>query len=506
MSIKIFELKRMTGMIKEFQINNQDNNYQENLNQEYALMSKDEIWKLQNQINDFGSRLTGNYAHQKYIELLKRELEKYNLDIYEDSHTFDKWEAKHWSLSIQHENGEKEEVPTPFYYPYSGETNEAGVTGELVYCKRGLGMFKKAKGKIAIVEVSLPTLPTSLILKKRSVYPSTVKLPKTLTNAVIGSVLCGPDLKEAKKYGVLGVICVWKKLSACNANGQGLPFTTSYQGCPSLWVNQTVGDRLIQLAKSSAKATLTLEADVEKGAISKTLYAVLPGKNTKETIIISTHTDGPNACEENGGIALLSLARYFEKIPQEQRLRTMIFVFATGHFQIPQFGVREGQATSRWLENHPELWDGKGNNKKAVAGVTIEHLGCKEWRDNSKHVNYGQTNPIELELVYTGNKIMNQIYLNAMSGRLKARSVTLRPRNGIYFGEGQPLYQVGIPTISLVPGPDYLCKESANGEIDKLDVGLMEEQVQTFLKLLIEIDKTSTEVLGVPQRQSFGIF
>jgi hypothetical protein len=322
---------------------------------------------------------------------------------------------------------------------------------------------------------------------------------------VIGSVLCAPDLKKAKKYGVLGVICIWKKLSADNANGQGLPFTTGYQGCPSLWVNQTVGDRLIKLAKLSTKATLTLETDNEKCAISKTLYAVLPGKNTKETIIINTHTDGPNACEENGGIALLSLARYFVKIPQEQRNRTMIFVFATGHFQIPQFGVREGQATSRWLENHQELWDGKGDNKKAVAGVTIEHLGCMEWRDNSKYVKYGQTNPIELELVYTGNKMMDQIYLNSLSQRVKARSVTLRPHNGIYFGEGQPLYQVGIPTISLVPGPDYLCKESKAGEIDKLDVELMEEQIQTFLNVLIEIDKTSTELLGVPQRQSFGL-
>jgi hypothetical protein len=496
----------MIEMEKKFETNNQEKHYQENLNQEYTFISKDEIWKLQKQINDLGPRLTGNFAHQKYIELLKRELENSNLVVCEDSHTFDKWEAKHWSLSIQNANGEKEEVSTTFYYPYSGETNEEGITGELIFCKGGLGMFKKAMGKIAIVEVSIPTIPTSAILKKRNVYPSTVKLPKTLTNAVIGSVLRGPNLKEAKKYGVLGVICIWKKLSVDNANGQGLPFTTGYQGCPSLWVNHIVGDKLIQLAKLRTKATLTLQANVEKGAISKTLYTVLPGKNTKETIIINTHTDGPNACEENGGIALLLLARYFEKIPQKQRLRTMIFVFATGHFQIPQFGVREGQATSRWLENHPELWDGKGKNKKAVAGVTIEHLGCKEWRDNSKGVNYGQTNPIELELVYTGNEVMNQIYLDAMRLRLKARSITLRPRNGIYFGEGQPLYQVGIPTISLVPGPDYLCKESKNGEIDKLDVELMEEQIQTFLKVLIEIDKTSTQLLGIPQKQSYGLF
>ncbi len=86
------------------------------------------------------------------------------------------------------------------------------------------------------------------------------------------------------------------------------------------------------------------------------------------------------------------------------------------------------------------------------------------------------------------------------------RSVTLRPRNSIYFGEGQPLYQVGIPTISLVPGPDYLCKETPNGDIDKLDPVLMKEQIDTFFYLLSEIDSTPTEQLSKPQRQSFGIW
>ena len=469
-----------------------------------TLLSEEELWALQEKVNAMGPRLTGCAAHNAYIDLLKTQLESYGLTVHEDEHPFVKWQAKRWGLAVQGQDGVVEELPTTFYYPYSGQTPESGVTGDLVYCKNSAAGFQKAKGKIAVVQVAIPSVPTSLILKKRHVYPAGTKLPATLSNAVIGSVLRGPKLAEAAKTGVLAVICVWGQYSSQNAAGQVLPFTTGYQGCPGLWVDEKTGGRLREFARQGAKATLVLDAEIDRSAASKTLYCVLPGQTAKETVIINTHTDGPNACEENGGIALLSLARYFANHPQ--RNRTFVFVFATGHFQIPQFGVGKGQASSRWLKNHPELWDGTGTNARAVAGVTMEHLGCSEWRDNAAHSDYKQTNPIELELVYTGNKTMEDIYLRALKNRATVRSVTLRPRNSIYFGEGQPLYQAGIPTISLVPGPDYLCKETPNGEIDKLNPVLMKEQIDTFFALLLELDRTPAQQLGKPQKQSLGIW
>lgn len=466
--------------------------------------NKEEIWKIQKCINDFGARLTGSSSHKKYNEFIKSELESYGMEVLEDKHIFNKWEAKSWRLIIKDDKGKIEEIPTTFYYPYSGETSEKGVTGELIYCGKGVD-FKKSKGKIAIVEVVIPSIPSSLIFKKRSSVPQIAKLPHIITNPVVGSVLIGPDLEKAAKEGCLGVICIWKKLSYENALDQYLPFTNGYKGCPSLWVDGKIGDRLKKLAKKKVKANMVLEAVIEKEAETDTIYSVLPGKKSKETIIINTHTDGPNACEENGGVALLTLAKYFSKIPLSERNRTIVFVFVTGHFQLPQFGVNNRQATSRWLEDNNELWDGVNSNKKAVAAITIEHLGCNEWKDNKKHSEYSETNLIDLELVYTGNKAMDQIYLRALEGRQKIRTVTLRPRNNIYFGEGQPLFQVGIPTISLVTAPDYLCKCSKSGEIEKLDKNLMYEQIITFLKVILEIDKMPAEILGKAEKQSYGI-
>jgi hypothetical protein len=210
---------------------------------------------------------------------------------------------------------------------------------------------------------------------------------------------------------------------------------------------------------------------------SETIFVYLPGQNEQEVLIFNTHTDGPNACEENGAIGLLALARYFSRMPLEQRARGMVFVFVTGHFQLPQFGVA-GQATSGWLRSHPEYWD-PCTGKRAVAGLTLEHLGAMQWRDDRRHAAFLPTGRIERELIYTGNTAMAQVYRAASRSRSKSRMVLLKP-GLMYFGEGEPLFNAGIPTLSLVPAPDYLCAVPADGGMDKLDMELLEQQIRTF--------------------------
>ncbi|URZ15099.1 hypothetical protein [Clostridium felsineum] len=462
------------------------------------FLNRNKVIFHQNKINELGPRFTGSEAHKKLIKYFEEELIKLDFQVLKDEHSFEKWEAKRWGLSIKNNSGQFEEVEVASYYPYSGETKGEAI-GQLVYVKNSKD-FKKAKGKIALVEVAVPKLPARLFFKKRCCYPEgKAKLPKKIVNSVIGSVLKGPNLKKAAEEGVLGVVCIWKNLSEESIGGQYLPFTTPYGQCPALWVNERIGEKLKSLAENGVEAKFLLEAQKEKAA-SETIYAVLKGKNERETIIVNTHTDGPNAVEENGGAALLMLAEYFSKIPVEYRNRTLVFVFVSGHFRIPEFGIK-GQATTRWLENHKELWDGKKDNKKAVAGVTIEHLGCTGWTDVEGE--FKKAEDLELELVYTGNKLMNKIYLNSLSGRSKVRSITLKPKANIYFGEGQPLYNAKIPTISLVPAPEYLCSVKESGHIEKLDIDFMLEQIESFVKVIEEIDKTKE--IGEVEEQSFGI-
>ncbi|QWU17896.1 hypothetical protein SAMN04487895_105337 [Paenibacillus sophorae] len=100
---------------------------------------------------------------------------------------------------------------------------------------------------------------------------------------------------------------------------------------------------------------------------------------------------------------------------------------------------------------------------------------------------------------------MDRIYLNAIQGRTKVRTITSKPKGKFYFGEGQPLYEANIPTISLVPGPDYLCVVGGNGYIEKIDLDLMYEQIETFTKVVSAIDHAKTEELGTAEPASFSL-
>lgn len=470
-----------------------------------TISETDQIISWQKKLESFGPRFTGNKAHVDFVNWLKSELSSMGLEVHTDTHSFKRWEEIKSSLSISDSTGVNN-FPLLSCYPYSGKTASNGVSAELVFCGKGPGKFKKASGKIAIVEVNNPGIPRSIIFKKRHAYPShDAKIPFLIRNTVISSVLKGPDLKKAKQAGVLGVIAVWKGISEENVCGQYLPFTSGYKDCPAVWVSKKTGKELISLAGQKRTATLVLDATYSENEKSETIYASLTGNNDSESIIINTHTDGPNACEENGAVGLLAIARHLSQMPVQERARTTHFVFVTGHFQLPQFGIH-GQATTRWLQNHPELWDGNKGNQKAVASLSIEHLGCKQWADNKKHTEFNSTGKTDLEYVYTGNKFMESVFAKSITGRKKIRTVTLRPKNNFYFGEGQPFYKSGVPTISLIPAPEYLCSVKDNGHADKIDHELLLEQINTFKNAYSIIDKTVTYEIGKTQKQYFNIF
>ncbi|WP_017470804.1 hypothetical protein [Amphibacillus jilinensis] len=452
-----------------------------NKREAYFKMNKQKIWDDQLFMNDLGPRLTGSKAHKCYIQFIKKELEKIGLQYVTDSYKMNRWEAKACKLSIRYGSKTKD-IPLSSYYPYSGSTD--GIDGELFFCRSNKDL-EKAAGKIAIYPVKNVKIPAMYLFKKwRGYRDHQSKLPFLIQHPVINAAIKGPDLSVAEKFGVKAVICVFENQSAELSYRQYLPFTEPQHQCPTVWVSHTEGAVLKERAKEGASAHLILEAEQEKTA-SETVYAVLPGEDEgKETIIINTHTDGPNAIEENGGIALLHLADFFSRMPISQRKRTLVFVFVTGHFQLPQFGMGEQQATSRWLNDHREWWDGKGDHFKAIAGITIEHLGCMEWTDQNRSGLYQATENIEREIVYASNDKLNDLYWDATEDRTQLRSSTFKADSRFYFGEGEPLYQAGIPSLSFVPAPLYLCAAGENGEIDKIDADLFVEQTITFAKVI----------------------
>ena len=128
------------------------------------------------------------------------------------------------------------------------------------------------------------------------------------------------------------------------------------------------------------------------------------------------------------------------------------------------------------IEKHPEIV------KRAVAAVTVEHLGCREWMDDAS-MHYQATGKNEWSVAITPDETMGKA-LVARSQGSRDRAAVVNPVNGGWLGEGSSLSRAGIPTIGYIPQPNYLFAGPADGCIDKLSPELMHSQIQVFAKLL----------------------
>jgi len=136
-----------------------------------------------------------------------------------------------------------------------------------------------------------------------------------------------------------------------------------------------------------------------------------------------THTDGPDATEENGALGILALAKYFAKPPQRDRRRTLVFPLTTGHFASPWVPSIRGV-----IEKHPDVI------KEAVAAVTVEHLGCREWMDDAA-MHYNATGRNEWSVAITPDRAMGRRLITLLDGS-RDRAAAVNPVNGGWLGEG----------------------------------------------------------------------
>jgi hypothetical protein len=437
-----------------------------------------------------------------------------------------------------------------YYYPYSGQTSEVGVTGTLVdlgtYPPTVAGssapgnipgFWAPARGAIALVRASSSTfsLDTSQIatggyepgkspLQAAADYEAYAAM---LTNPAWQGIFNAISLLDAKNAGVLAVVCTWTGMPDDEVINQYNPFTTPYpstsglatpndRGCPALWVGESTGRELAWAAATGqATATVVLTAEITVDAATETLWGWLKGSgSTGENLIVNTHTDGPNATEENGGLGMLAVAKHLAALPS--RNRDLYFVLVTGHFQLPQFTrtipharpTVGNDAISVWMLDHPEIY------QHAVAGITMEHLGCTMWTNDPVRGTYGATGGYEWSTTYTAQRsntlnpvnVEQNAYLSALadvnhSGWPNFPSATVLPGAfPLYLGEGAPLYAAGLGTVSLIPLPTYLlqagdAQHPEQLDLDKLDKNLLYGQILTFANTIETLDHTPTTAL-----------
>lgn len=437
------------------------------------LPSQKEVWDWQVWMAKLGPKYTGNAAHVQFVDFLATQLKSAGLEIAREHYTFPRWEARRWQLSIVPATGKRFEAPVTSYFPYSGETPAAGVTGDLVFAgSNPTFRTDSLQGKIALIDFTCNVRKFGEIYEPWGIHPPDAKFPESIHPAR-GAV---NDLTKFQKAGAIGVVLAWTDVSDANAADQYTPFSRPPQGIPGLYVGRETGARLRSLAESGAKATLILEAQTFPDSPTDTVIATLPGSSSEEAIIVNTHTDGPNATEENGGIGIVALARYFSRIPKSERKRTLVFPLTTGHFAGPWVPSIRGVITK-----YPDLI------KKSVAAVTVEHLGCKEWMDDAS-LRYRATGENEWSVAITEKKSTGEAFVEALKGSASRKTAVVNPVHGGWLGEGASLTRAGIPTIGYIPQPNYLLAGPADGCIEKLSAELMHSQIQDFAKVIHILD------------------
>ena len=443
------------------------------------LPPKQEIWDQQLWMAKLGPKYTGNNAHAAFVEFLATHLKAHGLDVARERYALPRWDARRWAITIAPQSGATFEAPVTSYFPYSGQTPVSGVTGELVFAGTNPQFtLDGLQGKVALIECPTNTREFAKLYQVWGVHPAGETFP-TATRPARGPV---GDLTPFQKAGAVGVILAWTDISDANAADQYTPFSRPLQNIPGLYVGCETGAKLRALAGTRAKATVVLEADIVPDTTTDTLVALLPGASRDEIIIINTHTDGPNATEENGALGILALAKYFSRLPRHQRKRTLVCPLTTGHFAGPWVPSMRGI-----LARYPDLI------KKTVAAVTIEHLGCEEWLDDAA-MHYKATGKHEWSVAITPSKPMADALIDVLQGS-QDRAGVVNPVNGGFLGEGSGLSRAGIPTIGYIPQPNYLLAGPADGCIEKLNADLMYSQIQLFAKLIHRIDAMSASQL-----------
>ncbi|OAA61528.1 hypothetical protein ISF_05607 [Cordyceps fumosorosea ARSEF 2679] len=438
-------------------------------------------------LKQIGPRLTGSEQHNQLIDHIETRLKNIGYDVHSDPFSFQYMPpfTSPATLKIGDES-----IHISSVFPYSGFTAPEGITGKLVRLRGPLHRWSSARDQIAVVALTNPPVPFSALV---SVWDGSA--PWGPENApLLPATLLGASIAKARAAGVRAVVVAWDaaSMSPAAAANQYLPFTMAYQDLPVVFVAGTASARVLEAAADET-ATLTLPSPGLRQASSRSVWAVAEGEEPGETVLVVTHTDGVNVVEENGHVGVLQLA---QDARAKKPRRTHVFVFVSGHMRIPAVS-EHGQATSKWLRDHPEWWR---DERKAVAALVIEHLGAMEYVDDPARGTLERTGKPVPELLYANTPQLAALLGTEWTGMEAAPGQTRisRPSAYIQFGEGEPLAQAGIPNVALVTAPIYLLAAWEGDEGELIELAGLTRQIDSFRRLREHIDELDTAALGSP--------
>ncbi|WP_253192591.1 PA domain-containing protein [Janthinobacterium sp. LM6] len=455
------------------------------------LLSRKQLVDWQYDLDERNLRATGSPRHEAYIDALHERLLRAGVkQLRFEPVNLQQWsvEAEHWGLEVL--DGERPGVlPSAGYIPYSGVTPPSGIAGRIVYLAPDSKPDASLAGKLVLVEMPKAAWKGQVFHQAAMHVHDPDHAMEADTPYARPFQMLGPFialLDSLQAAGAAGVIVILDTPSL-SADGLYAPCDGVVRRLPGVFVDRGRGQRLRErvLAGTAPVLRLTMAATVRQ-VQTRNLIGIIPGKS-EELMVLNSYTDGTNGLETNGPNAIVDMAQYLTRLPQDSLPRSVMLLLTGGH-------LAGGAGTGQFMDRHKD----DGLTQRMAAMLTIGQLGAMEvlpHSDGYLHLT-GRSEPAALFSPRT------PALMDAASAMLRHANVApafvLPPANAGGDGSaksaawpdaGRTLRAAqGIPTINYLKAPTYQFSYGI-GTVTQTDYRLMQRETVALTQLLLDLSR-----------------
>jgi hypothetical protein len=477
-----------------------------------ALPDAAKLRELNSFVGGLGVRPTGSPSHNKYIAWVLRQLRTIQgAQISEQHFAINRWSAG--SMSVQLRVGSStRSVPVAAPVPYAEATPAGGASAPLVQIPDQEKITAaNAAGRIVVRPApagSVPYYDFFLPVVSWLVYDpqNTIDPTQSFFGDFINYNARVADLRDAASAGAKGLLFV-KDLPRRQLTNHYEPYEGTPWKVPAVYLGSDEGKAISDAMSSGAPVSgrLVLHEGF-KQVDTPTIHATIPGASPQR-IVVDSHTDGTNAVEDNGPVAMVAMARYLAALPGACRPRTVEFVFPTAHFyqRLVDPAHRHGGAGVVATQLDAEYDQG------LVSSVLVlEHLGAIDYEQMPRSDGgAGQ------ELLPNGLRAIQFIGVTPSPSLVATvtdvvrrydmqRTILLQgadapastvPSHCNFGGEGTPYNQHLLPTMGVISAPQSLYDPSFG--LEGIDFNVMHDELLGYTELVNRLGTMSqAEVAG----------
>jgi hypothetical protein len=444
-------------------------------------------------------RPTGSAAQNTYISWIVRQLKKVpGLSVSEQHFTINRW--SHGSMELQlNAGGRTTAIPIAAPVPYAEATPSGGVSAPLVQIPDEEKITAaNAAGRIVVRPApagNVPYYDFFLPVVSWFVYDpqNTIDPTQSFFGDFINYNARVADLRDAAAAGAKAILFV-KELPRAQLTDHYEPYEGTPWHVPAVYLGADEGKQISDAMASGGPASARLLVHAGYRLLdTPTVRATVAGQSPQR-IVVDSHTDGTNAVEDNGPVAMVAMARYLARLPGACRPRSVEFVFPTAHFyqRLVDPYHRHGGAGVVATQLDAEYDQG------LVSSVLVlEHLGAIDYEqipraDNAPGQELAANGLRAIQFIgITPSPPLVATVADVVRNHDMQRTILLQgadapastvPSHCNFGGEGTPYNQHLLPTMGVISAPQSLYDPSFG--LEGIDFNVMHDELLGYAELL----------------------